>query len=356
MGTVSETNIGDAVDKVGRHAVAIDLGGTSCRAALLNHRREVLVQTTRPTQAMSGAVLQQIVAIVRSFQSHSAVAASGIGGVCIGFPGVVHPASQQIRQAPHIAGADTFALGEQLFAALGIPVHLENDVNLAALAEWDARAADAWPSLANISLGTGLGCGLVVHGQLWRGRDGGAGELASMALGADSLEELRDLGWVTVGSCVEDIASGVGMARLYHLMGQTQPWEEAALSNIDHRTFPGIFTRAAEGESLAQRCLALVAREVAHAIVQLEQVMNLDLYVLAGGIGGRAEFRALVNQALQGTGLRIHASRFGGAGTGNSYRNLPTAGLAGAALMAVAAASASVSVTVSSPSTPLLKE
>lgn len=323
--------------KVSRYVVAIDLGGTSCRAALVNNQREVVAQTTVPTQATAGAVLQQIIATVRSFQSHSA--AVDIGSVCIGFPGVIHPTLQQIRQTPNIEDANGYALSEELSATLGIPVHLENDVNLAALAEWEARSTDAWPGLAYVSVGTGLGCGLVVNGQLWRGHDGGAGELGGLALSTDSLAVLRDIGMATTTSCVEDVASGMGLARLYHQMGMSQPLGGKGVSDIDHRAVPAIFARAAEGEALAQRCLETVAREVAYATRQLEQMMNLDIYVLAGGIGGRMEFRALVNQALGGTGLHMHTSRFGTAAGEASYGKLATAGLAGAALMAVAAAS-----------------
>ena len=315
--------------------VAMDLGGTSIRAALVDANRTVLASTRSGTLPNARAIQDQVIGLVDALQSSLPTTPTRVTHLCIGFPGVVHPQTQAIRQAPNILGMEAHTLSQELASTLGVPVHVENDVNLAALAEQDMRASDGVSSLAMIAIGTGLGCGLVLQGQLWQGRDGGAGELCSLALSHRTLEALAALGARQNYHQAEDLVSGKGLARLYgQLLARSSRQREPA-QVIDFRQVEHIFALAEQGDTDAHTCLDLVASEAAHTIVQLEHVLNPGLFVLAGGVGARPEFRARVNHALKGAGLVVQASRFGGTGVSPSYLNLETAGLAGAVLMAL---------------------
>lgn len=314
-----------------RHVVAIDLGGTRCRAALVDEARVVVAQRSVDTQASAVRLQDQIARLVADFCEVARTHAAEVRGVCIGFPGVVHPVTQEIRLAPNVDAAEGYGLQQALQTMLGIPVHLDNDVNLAALAELDARIADKPQSLVLVSVGTGLGAGLVVHGRVWQGRDGGAGEIGSLSPSEPGLRLLRRVLPDLATPTVEDLVSGKGLARLYQAL-RAEAGAPGVSAPFDYRQAPQLFDGAQAGDTVAQDSIRTVAEELACVVVQLEHVLSPDLFVLDGGLGARAEFRAQVNQALQPHGLQMQASRFGLGVSGQAWA---TPGQAGAALLAL---------------------
>lgn len=318
-------------DRTKRYVVAIDLGGTRCRAALVDEALAVVTLRSVDTQASAIRLQDQIAQLVADLREIAAAHGAAVRGVCIGFPGVVHPVTQNIRQAPNVDAVEGYGLQQALEVTLGVPVLLENDVNLAALAELHARAAEHPQSLALLSVGTGLGAGLVVHGRVWQGRDGGAGEVCSLPPSERGLGVLRRVLPNLAVPTVEDLVSGKGLARLYAAL-RAESGGQGALPAFDYRLVPQLFERAQAGDTVAQDSIQIVAEELAFAVVQLEHVLSPELYVLDGGLGARAEFRALVNQALQPHGLQVQASRFGSHGGGQAWA---TPGQAGAALLAL---------------------
>jgi glucokinase len=313
----------------------MDLGGTSIRAALVDAQRTVLASTRTETLPNARSIQNQIIGVVDALQSSLPGTSTRVANICIGFPGVVHPQTQTVRQAPNILGVEAHNLSQQLSSALGVPVYLENDVNLAALAEQDVRAGDGVGSLAMVAIGTGLGCGLILNGQLWQGHDGGAGELCSLALSHRTLTTLAELGIHQGFRQAEDLVSGKGLAQLYAQLLARNGRKPDPAQVIDFRQVQQLFALAEQGDPDARTCMDLAASEAAHAIEQLEHLLNSGLYVLAGGVGARPEFRARVNHALERAGLVVQASRFSGAGASPSYLDLETAGLAGAVLTAL---------------------
>lgn len=314
-----------------RHVVAIDLGGTRCRAALVDETRAVVAQRSVDTQASAVRLQDQIAQLVAGLCEIARTHAAEVRGVCIGFPGVVHPVTQNIRQAPNVDAAEGYGLQQALQTTLGIPVHLDNDVNLAALAELDARMADKPQSLVLVSVGTGLGAGLVVHGRVWQGRDGGAGEIGSLSPSEPGLRVLHRVLPDLPTPTVEDLVSGKGLARLYQAL-RAESGAPSLPASFDYRQVPQLFDEAQAGDTVAQDSIRTVAEELACVVAQLEHVLSPDLFVLDGGLGARAEFRAQVNHALQPHYLQVQASRFGLGVSGQAWA---TPGQAGAALLAL---------------------
>jgi predicted NBD/HSP70 family sugar kinase len=290
----------------------------------------IVDQRTLATLASAERLELQVARLVTELHDLARAQAAEVCGVCIGFPGVVHPVTQQIRQAPNVDGAEGRGLQQALQDALGLPVYLENDVNLAALAEMQARASCPPQGLAFLSVGTGLGAGVVVHGSLWQGRDGGAGEVCSLSPSPQGLQILRQVAPTLQAPTVEDLVSGKGLARLYQTLRAAAGGPQAQVP-FDYRQLPQLFAQAESGDAVAAESIHIVAQELAHVVLQLEHVMNLELYVLDGGLGARPELRAQVNQALQAHGLQVQASRFGGASPAPQWA---TPGQAGAALLA----------------------
>jgi glucokinase len=315
--------------------VGIDLGGTSIRAALVDSDRVVLACTQTGTLPNARAIQNQVIGLVDALQASMGDTKTRVANICIGFPGVVHPQTQVVRQAPNILDAEMHNLTQQLSHALGLPVYLENDVNLAALAEQEARAGEGVRSAAMISIGTGLGCGLILQGNLWQGRDGGAGELGGLVLSHQTRLFLAENGIGNGFHYAEDLVSGKGLAHLYGQLCDRSDPKQAATQALDFRQVHRLFDLAEQGDTRAQKCLDLVASETAHIIELLEHMLNPALYVLAGGVGSRPEFRKRVNHALEPIGLLAQDSKFHGTGSSASYLDLKTAGLAGAVLTAL---------------------
>lgn len=314
--------------------VAVDLGGTRCRAALVNSACAVVAQRTVETESSLAGLQAQIRHLVLEFRSLAHAQSAEVAGLCIGFPGVVHPLTQDIRMAPNIAEAQGQGLQAALQQALEMPVHLENDVNLAALAELHARADEKPQSLVLLSVGTGLGSGLVLQGEVWRGRNGGAGEIGTLSPSEQGLQALQQLQPPPPTATVEDLVSGKGLARLYQAL-HARSGNSAPLP-FDYRNVPQLFERAQAGDLAASDSIRIVAQELAHVVAQLEHVLNPDLYVLGGGLGGRAEFRSEVNRALQAVGLQVQPSRFDSGTKAVPAQAWATAGQAGAAILALA--------------------
>ena len=329
-----------------KHIIAIDLGGTSCRAALLDSDARVLHCNVLETLPSAQHLEQQLASIIDRIRQQHRASEIEIAAVCVGFPGVVHPTTYAIRQAPNIAGMDQLDLKERLTKLVGVPVVLENDTNLGAIAEGFMRREAAQNGLVYIALGTGLGCGLMVHGTLWRGQTGGAGEICNMGLSGLSQSVLGALGCDASHWLTEDLVSGQGIAELYRLLcaaeasglpGILADWLHPPVA-AHHRHVPEIFAAAQAAEPLALRCIDIVAHELAHAIDQIQQILDPGHFVLAGGIGARPDFSHAVNVHLVERGIQVERSQFQGSSQLSAeplLQHLPTASLAGAALQAL---------------------
>ena len=146
---------------------AVDLGGTKTRAAIADLACRILAEEVEPTAARGGRnVVRQIARMCRTAAQRQEIPFERVRLAVAGVPGVPDPGSGRILMAPNIPRLDTFDVASELEEALGMEVHLDNDVNLAVLGEnWlgSGRGAD---HLAFIALGTGIGAGLVLGGRL----------------------------------------------------------------------------------------------------------------------------------------------------------------------------------------------
>jgi predicted NBD/HSP70 family sugar kinase len=189
-----------------------------------------------------------------------------IDGVVLGIPGVVERSSETLRlTTPHIPGLEGRAFAEDVRERVGLPVTLDNDINLAAVGERWAGVARGVDDFAFLSVGTGTGVGLVLGGELHRGTHGAAGEIDWALSGSgDDLDPSAE----GVGA----IAAGVSWPGVTD--GATPPYDAR-----------DIFTAARRGDSLAQTIVELVARRIAANIAPVAAVADPELVVLGGGLG-----------------------------------------------------------------------
>lgn len=250
--------------------VAVDVGGTSIKAARVGRDGRLDEVLRRPTPVAAGpaAILALIGDLVEELRTPGTPAV----GCCL--PGVLDTGAGVVRHAPNL-GMHDVAVAAALTTRLGLPVVVEQDVRAACLAEATVGAGREQPDFVMVVAGTGLGAGLVVGGRIATGATGAAGEFGHLPVHSDG--EPCSCGQ---RGCVEVYASAAGMLRRYRRRGGTAP-SAAAMAAV-------IGTDADAGAVWAEGCAAL-----GRALVSTTVLLDPALVVLAGGL-------SLAGEALAG--------------------------------------------------------
>lgn len=329
--------IGRTEGHVGRRAVvyeivpdaasvaSVDLGGTKVRVAICDLTGAVMAELVEATSKDGGiAVINQVADLVERASLKISGNAKQPRIAVIGVPGVPDPATGRILMAPNIPGIDQVDAPQLWRERLGIEVFVENDVNLAALGEHWLTKANAKDDLIYLSIGTGIGAGIVIGGQLLRGAGGAAGEIGYLPFGKDPFEP-------------ESLKTGA----LERVTATHAIIETFAEKTGEKKSVPEIFDLAAEGNVEADETLDFVARQIARSIATLAAVLDPSLIVVGGSIGARQELHERVSQHIKGcfprpvpveiSALGNHAALAGGAAIALSklHLSLFTAGLKG---------------------------
>ncbi|QDL94941.1 ROK family protein (plasmid) [Paroceanicella profunda] len=251
-----------------------DVGGTKTQSVLATLDGRVLAEIREQTDPAGGtAVLDQIARHWRELASEQGpVAAAGIG-----LPGTVHPRSGQLSRAPNLAGLAGQDMRTVLADRLGVPVAVENDVNLAALGEgWlgDGRGAG---SFLFVALGTGIGMGALVEGTLLRGAHGAAGEIAALPIGADAFDPAT-----FATGALESVVSTEALLADYRRLG-----------GEGRGSLRELFRAQAPDPALA-RVMDRLAGRVALAVLAMTAVLDPERIIFGGGIGSRPELLARI--------------------------------------------------------------
>lgn len=261
---------------------SVDLGGTKVRVALCDLTGVVVSEMVEPTAQTGGeAVVDQIARMIGDAAKAQKCPLKTVRIAVVGVPGVPDPATGVLKFAPNIAGIETIRFPEALGTRLGIEVLIENDVNLAALGEHWVAHHDDTDNMVFLSIGTGIGAGIIVGGQLLRGATGAAGEIAYFPFGADPFEaESRKQG------ALERVAATSAIKGNYQ-----------ALTGKD-KSVPAIFEAMLGGDEAARQALTEVAKNIALAIGAIAAVIDPAYVVIGGSIGARRELIAMIRTEL----------------------------------------------------------
>ena len=271
----------DATDLVG----AVDVGGTKIAVGLVANDGTILEERTAPTMRDRGfdAALETIHALLADCVRHyrQTRPAAHLLGVGVGCTGPVDPNTGVLGPnsfLPYWEGINTIALLEQ---ALGVPVAIENDADAAALGEFAWGAGQGADRCVYTTVSTGIGCGIVIDGRLYRGAGGAHPELGHMIIDASDGPACYCGG----RGCWESLASGTALAAWYAQQRRERglPEEEIAMgaSPTDARA---ICQRASEGESLAQEAVMREGYYLGIGLANLITVFIPDVIVLGGGV------------------------------------------------------------------------
>jgi predicted NBD/HSP70 family sugar kinase/DNA-binding CsgD family transcriptional regulator len=251
--------------------LGLDVGGRFLRGAICDLRGDVRARLDVEIDgADAGRVLDQIAELRVRLVNATGLDDELVNGAVVGVPGVVDAERRQIALATSVAGLEGDTFGADLERRLGLSVLLENDVNLAALGEHWQGVARGVDDFLFLSIGTGMGAGLVLRGELHRGHNGAAGEV--------------DFALVGLAQDVDPCAGAVSAfaARL----AADRDGTSTLAPPYDARD---IFAAARAGDGFARDVVDEVARRIALHIVPVAAVTDVSLVVLGGGLGANGD-------------------------------------------------------------------
>ncbi|HEX9260087.1 MAG TPA: ROK family protein [Acidimicrobiales bacterium] len=250
----------------------IDIGGTKCLGVVIDADGEVVREARRATPKGPDAVVEVLADLAEELQPWDAVGIGAAGLVTL--DGVV-------RAAPNLPGVFGLALRARLEVRLGRPVAVDNDATCAMLAEWRLGAAQGAADAVLVTLGTGIGGGLVVDGSLVRGRNGFAGEPGHMVVDPNGP-------WCVCGrhGCWERYASGSGLGALARSAATAGRLERVVDLAGDAEAVRGehVQQAALEGDTSALEVLDEFGRWVAIGLVNLTNLLDPEVLVVGGGL------------------------------------------------------------------------
>src|SRR5438132_11551022 len=301
--------------------LGLDIGGTTIKAGLIDGANHVLEARKAPTVVddLKGFI-SKLAELIRDFQKSTAIDAIGIG-----VPGLRSSKTHEIVTSPNIPCLKNVNLEQLVADQVHLKVVSENDANAGAYAEFVCGAGLGLQHLAYLTLGTGLGSGLVLNGSLYTGTSGYGGEFGHTLINPNG--RLCACG---KQGCIETVAYGTGIvtrARDKLRTGRNSRLNEIA----PPLTAEKIYDAAVRGDGAAREVFADTGHWFGLALAKLINLLNLEMIVIGGGVMASGEF--LLGKAIEVARHYAFASSFADCQIVQS-RLWPDAGMIGAALLA----------------------
>jgi glucokinase len=298
--------------------IGVDLGGTKLLAGAVDPALNVHHRATRQARgAGQAAVLEMVVAAVREVRDAIEGSSGTVEAVGIGIPCLIDQERGVAVMAVNLPIAD-LPFRDLMAERIGLPVYVDNDANAAMLAEWRFGAALGARDAALLTLGTGIGGGLVVGRALQRGSQGAGAELGHMVVQADGP---RCQGNCPNRGCLEAMCSGTALVREANRIAGERPRSGLGRALAEGREISGplVTELAHDGDVAAIDALALIGSWLGVGIANLVNMLNPDVVVVGGGVIAAGELllepaRAVVlERALSPSKehVRIVPARFG---------------------------------------------
>ena len=292
--------------------IGVDVGGTKVAAGLVDEQGRVLARTRRPTPSASPADVEDVIAsCVDELRGRPEAAGTQVEAVGIGAAGFIDADRAVVLVAPNLAWRAE-PLRDDVRRRVGCPVVVENDANAAAWAEYRFGAARGESHVVCVTVGTGIGGGLVLEGQLYRGRFGIGAEFGHMQVQPSG----RRCGCGQSG-CWEQYCSGRALLREAREIADVQPGYGRRLLELgDGRPegieAPEVTQAATEGDPAALACFEEVGAWLGQGLACLAAALDPGVFVVGGGVSEAGELllapaRRVFGERLPGTAARPHA-------------------------------------------------
>ncbi|HEY4280620.1 MAG TPA: ROK family protein [Conexibacter sp.] len=278
--------------------IGVDLGGTKLLAGVLDGDLNVHHRVYRPVHGLDQRELVEV--IVASVEEVRAAAPGEVAAIGFGIPSLIDQRTGVATMSVNLPIRD-MPFRSVMAERLGIPVHVDNDANMAALAEFRAGVAQGVTDAVVLTLGTGIGGGLILNGKLYRGAIGAGAELGHMVIDVNGPP---CQGNCPNRGCLEVLASGTALMREGTRIAGERPDSLLGRARAAGRVISGalITELAHDGDQAAIDTLALIGRNLGVGIANYLNIFNPDVVVIGGGVVAAGDL-------LMGPARREAASR-----------------------------------------------
>jgi glucokinase len=265
-----------------KFSIGVDLGGTNLRIAAVDETGSLVEKVTLGTKVSLGRdhVIDEMCSSIQSL-SEKYKDSGPLHGIGIGVPGIIDMQTGLMRESPNLPGWADYPVRAEIERRLKTIVILENDANVAALGEKWLGAAKDYSDMAMLTLGTGVGGGLVLGGKIWHGANGMAGEWGHATVEPEG----QPCGCGNRG-CLEQYASATAVVRMARETVAANSASTLARSANSDAEFSAksIYNLAIQGDEDARRIYRKVGRCLGIMLATLVNSLNLPIYVIGGGV------------------------------------------------------------------------
>jgi glucokinase len=272
-----------------KYAIGIDIGGTNIPCALVNSDGKILktIYKKTPNSSKPEELIDSIKSSIDEIKTYfeEKYPSFNLSGIGLGAPGALDLQKGTIITSPNLKNWKNIPIVEMLKKACNIPVYMDNDANLAAIAEHWLGAGKGFDNLIMLTLGTGIGGGIIINGQIYRGSHGTAGEIGHMTI----IEKGAQCACGNYG-CLEAYASA--NATLKRALNDLKTNEESSLKNIDPKELSTkeIYIHAKKGDDFSKKILEESGRYLGIGIASLANIFDPDIIIIGGGFCEAEEF------------------------------------------------------------------
>ncbi len=271
-----------------KYRIGVDIGGTNIKIALVDFEGKIIYSNTTPTRAEMGfeAGVANIKQAIKDLMQETNESAKTIEAIGFGLPGQIDYKAGMVKNLPNIPGWINIPLGKLIEDEFQIPTKLDNDVRCAALGELNFGAGKGCENLICITIGTGIGSGIVLNGKLVRGASNAAGEIGHIKM---TLEKGPLCGCGDHG-CFEAYASGpsiVTMAKEFISGGKSAKYKEMATDGI---ITPYIVAQAAlQGDAVSLQIFKQIGEIIGVGLSSVINLLNPEKIIIGGGVADAGE-------------------------------------------------------------------
>ena len=262
-----------------KYGFGVDIGGTTCKLGLFETTGMVLDKWEIPTRTENGGenILSDVAAAIAEKMTEKEILKTQVQGIGIGVPGPVTSEGVVLRCVN--LGWDIINVAKEMAERTGMPVKVGNDANVAALGEMWQGGGKGRKNVVMVTLGTGVGGGVITDGKVVTGSKGAGGEIGHSIVND---KETDPCGCGQRG-CLEQDASATGIVRMAKKKLDSDS-RESALRAIDPLTAKDVFDAAKAGDAVADEVVDDMTKILGRALANVARVVNPDVFVIGGGV------------------------------------------------------------------------
>jgi glucokinase len=263
----------------------IDIGGTTIKCGVFTQAGDLLKKDEIPTRKDNGGslILNDIKDYIEQFMKENDISKDDVIGVGMGVPGAVTDAGV-VNKCVNL-GWGVFNVAEEMTARLGIMVKAGNDANMAALGEYWKGGAKGYSSMMLVTVGTGVGGGVIINGKPINGFNGAAAEIGHLPIVEDETEACN----CGKRGCLEQVASATGIVRVANRM--LNDYEKpSTLKNLQYISAKAIFDEAKAGDGLAMQVTEYVSKNLAKGLACAAGIVDPECFLIGGGVSAAGDY------------------------------------------------------------------